>query len=62
MATEEDLKQLKYYINYLSDTISIWNIPEEDIEEEEEIDYEDLKKRIFDLQLNIKCIVESWEE
>ena len=62
MATKEDLKRLRFYVDYLSNSIDVWNIAEEDIEEDEEIDYEDLKKRIFDLQLSIKCIVENWEE
>lgn len=41
------------YLNYITDF---------DEEEDNEIDYEDLKKEIFNIQREIKSIVESWEE
>lgn len=41
------------YLNYITDF---------DEKEDNEIDYEDLKKEIFNIQREIKSIVESWEE
>lgn len=61
MASELEIKALKQlveqlesdYLNYITDF---------DEEEDNEIDYEDLKKEIFDIQRKIKNIVERWEE
>lgn len=57
MTTREDIEYLKYSIQELDNAFTEWELPDDD-----DIDYEDLKKRIFDIQRRIKSFCENWEE
>ena len=57
MITMEELKYIKYIINQLEVDCGEWYS-----DDDEDIDYEDLKKRIYNEQTKIKSIVELWEE
>ena len=55
MATIEDIMMIKNALSLLETDINTWN------SNDDEIDYEDLKKSIYDLQDSIKSIVDYWE-
>ena len=57
MITKEDIELLKWY---LSNIETAYNEYISDYDED--IDYEDLKKHIYDLQSRIKSITSLWEE
>jgi hypothetical protein len=56
MATMEDVSYLKWCL------INLEVVCNEYYSDDEDYDYEDLKKQIFDLQVKIKSIAETWEE
>ena len=56
MATMEDVGYLKWCLTNLEVVCN------EYYSDDEDYDYEDLKKQIFDLQVRIKSIAETWEE
>ena len=56
MATMEDVSYLKWCLTNLEVVCN------EYYSDDEDYDYEDLKKQIFDLQVRIKSIAETWEE
>lgn len=58
MATMEDISYLKWCLNNLEVVCNEYYSDDEDYD----YDYEDLKKQIFDLQVRIKSIAETWEE
>lgn len=57
MINKEDIERLKYLINQVE--IDYYEYTSDD---GEDIDYEDLKKRIFNIQCEIKAICENWAE
>ena len=57
MINIEDIQKVKELLNELEINVNTWN---SESEEDFEVDYEDLKKRIYDLQDYILSIVESW--
>ena len=57
MVNREDIEQLKTLLVNLDIDYNEWTS-----DYDEDIDYEDLKKRIYDTQREIKSIVECWEE
>lgn len=57
MITREDIEFLK---KYLSNIEILYNEYTSDYDED--IDYEDVKKQIYDLQSMIKSITSFWEE
>ena len=52
----EDISYLKWCLTNLEVVCN------EYYSDDEDYDYEDLKKQIFDLQVRIKSIAETWEE
>ena len=56
---KEDIKRLKYLIQQVEIDYDTYMSDEE---EDFEIDYEDLKKEIFNIQCEIKAISEKWAE
>ena len=54
MVTFEDIKKLKQMLEELE-------ILEFEYRDNDEYDYEDIKKRIYNLQDEIKCITNYWE-
>lgn len=55
----EDINRLKYLIQQVEIDYDTYMSDEE---EDFEIDYEDLKKEIFNIQREIKAISEKWAE
>lgn len=52
----QDIETLKQLIQQLENDYDNYMI------EDEDVDYEDLKKEIFNIQCEIKAIVECWAE
>lgn len=59
MASRFDISYLRSLLETLDSLVYEYKTG---IDEQEDYDYDDLKKRIYNIQLKIKSIVEKWEE
>lgn len=60
MINDLDMKELKELVNQLESYFYEWSYDKFDINNED-LDYEDIKKNIYSIQREIKNIVERWE-
>ena len=60
MINDLDMEELKELVNQLESYFYEWSYDKFDINNED-LDYEDIKKNIYSIQREIKSIVERWE-